>query len=328
MRHDLRGLRGDNLAHILSLIGLAALTPGTTRVGWSNERHAYLESEESPEALNTAIQDGFRRMREDHRALIDVEMTVSGITRPQKKKQGKKGRPQAEDGEGDDKSGLPVRAISMQLDQLSRSARETAPSVMCIAGSPDGLLQKTRAQLGKTWFCRHVAHDYMQLDKLKTRPAVLTELSDSALMAQTTTYMPGGSRAGTSFDHIGSAVNIGINQSLIGQNRRPHPYIELLAIEGMKAMPAFPTGFGNPLNRGMERRSERGRSKDAIWDIPLWTVPLGYFEIEDFLAASNGAEAHRRSILEVRRFEIVENGKLLMLRPMGTVSIPSRERAQ
>jgi hypothetical protein len=322
MRYDLRGLRSNTFAHLLAAVGIASLTRGDGRIGWDRSgRHAFVETDLEARTFDDIVERGFRTMREDHLAIISVSPTASVQPGP-KKSQGRKGRTAPDkDGSGASKDGepkgLPVSTIAERLDDLRPTAREAVPALFCIGSHDNGSLAKTRAMLGKTRFYLNVAYDEMRLDTME-RQGILEELIDAERMAAQAMRVT-SAKVGTAFDHLGAAVNMGISQTEMSGERRPHPMVEMLAIEGMKALPAFPLLFGAPRHRGMYPKHQSGA--DLTWKFPVWSSALDYYEIEDLLADGRQYACLRNDLIEVREFEIVTNGQVQMMRPKG---VPDR----
>jgi hypothetical protein len=67
----------------------------------------------------------------------------------------------------------------------------------------------------------------------------------------------------------------------------------------------------NPRSRGMSKSG----GQNINWIVPIWEHPLSYYEIEDLFADSREYKAFLNGIIEVRTFELIENGNVQMLRP-------------
>jgi hypothetical protein len=313
MRYNLHALRSDTLAHILASIGIASILRGKGRVGWDPDgRFPYVEADLDSTAIEQVLEDGITLLQEDCKAINSCygEKKISLASGTSK---GKKGRKKSL---GDDEEqkirGLFVSKLSRKMDVERQSMREIAVAMVSIVNSKQDISDKPRSMLGKTLLYQTVADDLVKFGAMKNRQGILDELSTPERLASwIANKNTSRARGVTGYDHVGNMLNAGINQSELGKAKRPNPIIELLAIEGLKCLPVTPMLGQNPRSRGMSKND----GQNLNWKMPIWKQPLSYYEIEDLVADGREFKTLSSGIVEVRTFDLIENGNVQMLRP-------------
>jgi hypothetical protein len=312
MRHNLAGLRSDTLAHILACVGIASILRDDAKVGWNPlGLFPYIESELDAPVIDAALESGIKRMRDDAKRLYACYVKQKKTSIATSKSQGKKGRKTTDQDEN--VRGLDPAAVARLLDDpgTSKSLREMAVCMVALTTTDAGLTRKPRSMLGKTLLYQTAAEDFVKYEAMDGRLGILEELASSKRMAGWIGNPRLSSAKGeTGYDHIANMRNAGINQSEIGKCKYSNPIVEMLAIEGLRAFPVQPAMGRNPRARGMNQNDP------LFWTFPIWRNPMSYLAIEDLLAMDDQRYGTvDDGIVEIRVFEIVENGNVQMIRP-------------